>query len=96
MRDPRYELGRVSVVGSCIEGEPTVERLLETVERYDENANDEARVHRPLHCRIDVGDALPVSTDRPRGEADPLTGQLEERLKSLLAATTHLCHPWNE
>jgi 1-acyl-sn-glycerol-3-phosphate acyltransferase len=79
-----------------IDGEPTVERLLETVERFEESANDEARIHRPLHCRIDVGDALPVSTDRPRGEADPLTGQLEESLKALLASTAHLCHPWKD
>jgi uncharacterized membrane protein len=28
MRDPRYELGRVSVVGSCIEGEPTLFELV--------------------------------------------------------------------
>ena len=28
MRDPRYELGRVSVVGSCIVGEPTVFELV--------------------------------------------------------------------
>jgi 1-acyl-sn-glycerol-3-phosphate acyltransferase len=79
-----------------IDGEPTVERLLETVERFEEGASDEARIHRPLHCRIDVGDALPVSTDRPRGEADPLTGQLEESLKALLASTSHLCHPWKD
>jgi hypothetical protein len=28
MRDPRYELGRVSVVGACIAGEPTVFELV--------------------------------------------------------------------
>jgi 1-acyl-sn-glycerol-3-phosphate acyltransferase len=79
-----------------IDGEPTVERLLETVERYEENATDDARIHRPLQCRIDVGDAINVTTDRPRGEADPLTGQLEESLKTLLASTAHLCHPWKD
>jgi hypothetical protein len=79
-----------------IDGEPTVERLLETVERYEEDALDEARIHRPLRCRIDIDEALPVTADRPRGGADPLTAQLEERLTSLLAATAHLCHPWKD
>ena len=79
-----------------IDGEPTVERLLETVERYEEDSSDEARIHRPLHCRIDIGEALPVTADRPRGEADPLTAQLEDRLKTMLAASAHLCHPWKE
>ena len=79
-----------------LDGEPTVERLLETVERYEEDSMDDARIHRPIHCRIDVDEALPVTADRPRGEADPLTAQLEDRLKSLLAATAHLCHPWKE
>jgi hypothetical protein len=49
-----------------------------------------------LHCRIDIGEALPVTADRPRGEADPLTAQLEDRLKTMLAASAHLCHPWKE
>jgi 1-acyl-sn-glycerol-3-phosphate acyltransferase len=79
-----------------IDGEPTVERLLETVERFEEDAMDAARIHRPLHCRIDIDEALPVTADRPRGEADPLTSQLEERLKSLLAATAHCCRPWKD
>lgn len=79
-----------------IDDEPTTERLLETVERFEEDMTDQARIHRPLHCRIDVGEALPVTLDRPHGEADPLTVQLEERLKVLLAASAHLCHPWKE
>ncbi len=79
-----------------IDGEPTAERILETVERIEEGTSDTARIHRPMHCRIDVGEALPVTVDRPRGEADPLTAQLEERLKSMLDATTHLCHPWKD
>jgi 1-acyl-sn-glycerol-3-phosphate acyltransferase len=79
-----------------LDGELTVERILETVERFDEDTTDEARIHRPMHCRLDIGDALPVTADRPRGEADPLTAQLEERLKAMLAASASLCHPWKE
>jgi 1-acyl-sn-glycerol-3-phosphate acyltransferase len=79
-----------------IDGEPTAERLLETVERFEEDTTDVARIHRPLRCRIDVGEALPVATDRTRGEADPLTAQLEDRLKTMLADSAQFCHPWKE
>ncbi len=56
-----------------IDGEPTTERLLETLERFEEDTTGTSRVHRPMHCRMDIGEALPVTTERPRGEADPLT-----------------------
>lgn len=79
-----------------IDGEPTVERLLETIERFEEDTTDASRTHRPLHCRMDIGEALAVTTDRPRGEADPLTAQIEERLKTMLAESAHLCHPWKD
>jgi 1-acyl-sn-glycerol-3-phosphate acyltransferase len=77
-----------------IDGEPTTERLLETLERFEEDTTDTSRVHRPMHCRMDIGEALPVTTERPRGEADPLTVQLEERLKTMLAESAPLCHAW--
>jgi 1-acyl-sn-glycerol-3-phosphate acyltransferase len=79
-----------------IDGEPTTERLLETVERFEEDTTDAARIHRPLRCRIDIGEAMLVTTDRTRGEADPLTVQLEDRLKTMLADSAHLCHPWKD
>lgn len=79
-----------------IDGEPTTERLLETVERFEEDTTDRCRVHRPMHCRMDIGEALPVSTDRPRGEADPLTAELEARLKTMLSESASLCHPWKD
>jgi hypothetical protein len=82
--------------GDGIDGEPTTERLLETLERFEEDTTDTSRVHRPMHCRVDIGEALPVTTERPRGEADPLTIQLEERLKTMLAESAPLCHAWKD
>ena len=79
-----------------IDGEPTTERLLETLERFEEDTTGTSRVHRPMHCRMDIGEALPVTTERPRGEADPLTVQLEERLKTMLADSGPLCHAWKD
>lgn len=82
--------------GGYIDGAPTAERLLETVERFEEDTTDEARIHRPIHCHIEIGEALTVTTDRPRGEADPLTAQIESSLQSMLAASASLCHPWKD
>ncbi len=73
-----------------LDGEPTAERLLETVGRLEEDSHDDARILRPIHCRMDIGEAIPVTTDRPRGEADPISVQLEESLKMMLAGTAHL------
>jgi 1-acyl-sn-glycerol-3-phosphate acyltransferase len=85
-----------SYPGGYIDGEPTVERLLETVERFEEDTHDEAHIHRPMQCHMHVGEVLAVTGDRPRGEADPLTVQLQDRLRTMLAASAHLCHPWKE
>ncbi len=76
-----------------LDGEPSADRILETVERYEEDLTDEARVHRPMHCTIDVGDAIEVSPDRPRGgDGDPLMKQLADSLQAMLAATAP--GPW--
>lgn len=76
-----------------LDGEPSADRILETVERFEEDLTDVASVHRPLRCTIDVGDALEVTPDRPRGgDGDPLMNQLESRLTAMLAATAP--GPW--
>ena len=61
------------------------ERLIETVERIEEDLTDTARVHGPLKLRIDVGEAIEVSPNRERGAVvDPLMLQLEEKLQSMI------------
>ncbi len=63
----------------------TPERLLETVERFEEDLTDTARIHRPLRVVIEVGTALEVSPIRDRSSAeDPLMTQLQHRLEELL------------
>ena len=80
-----------------LDGTPTVERILETVERYEEDLTDVARVHRPLRVTIQVGEALPVGPDRPRGGAgDPLMKQLEEHLTAMLSDLAAAERPWEE
>jgi hypothetical protein len=64
---------------------PSTERLLETVERIDEDVTDEARIHRPLHCVIEVAEAIEVSPERDRGAAtDPLLARAREVIQGML------------
>jgi Acyltransferase len=65
---------------------PTTDtRILETVERLEEDITDRAGVHGPLEVLIEVGEAIEVPTDRtPRGEEDPIMKSLRERIQSML------------
>lgn len=64
---------------------PTVDRLLETVERYEEDLTDKARVHGKLKVVIQVGQAIEVSPDRDRKAAtDPLMVQITHDLQAMI------------
>ncbi len=65
----------------------TVTRILETVERFEEDLTDKSRVHSGLHAVIDVGQAITVPADKaPREGEDPLMAQLRIQLQSMLDA----------
>jgi 1-acyl-sn-glycerol-3-phosphate acyltransferase len=64
---------------------PSAERLLETVERFDEDLTDEARIHRPLHCVIQVAEPIEVSPERDRAAAtDPLLARTREVVQEMI------------
>jgi hypothetical protein len=64
---------------------PTPERILETVERYEEDLTDLARAHFPLRAVITVGDAIEVGPSRDKSQdTDPLTLEIRERVNQLL------------
>jgi 1-acyl-sn-glycerol-3-phosphate acyltransferase len=67
-----------------IASDPTPERILETVERFEEDLTDRARIHRPFHAILQVGSAIEAGPDRERGGDDPLVGQVEQQLKAML------------
>ncbi len=74
--------------------EPTDMRLLETVERVEEDIMDRATVHRPLHAILQVDEPIVVSTDRPpRDGADPLMEALRVRLEAMLDQLSHAARP---
>ncbi|MEY2879894.1 MAG: hypothetical protein RLZZ15_2274 [Verrucomicrobiota bacterium] len=67
---------------------PTPERLLETVERFEEDLTDVARIHSPIRAVVDVGEAIEVSPERARGgDGDPLMNAIRDQLETMLAAS---------
>ncbi len=67
------------------EGPNIVEHILETVERFEEDFTDHATTHGPLHAVIQVGEAIPVSSQRVRGKSDPIMDQIRTQLTEMLA-----------
>ena len=62
-----------------------VDRVLETIERFEEDLTDKARVHGHLKAVIQVGEAIEVDPRRPdRSAADPLMTRLEQDLQGML------------
>jgi 1-acyl-sn-glycerol-3-phosphate acyltransferase len=60
-------------------------RMIETVERFEEDLTGKVTVHGPVHAKLTVGDAIEVGTGREaRGESDPLMTAIESQLRSLL------------
>ena len=67
---------------------PTPERLLETVERFEEDLTDVARRHAPFRAVVDVGEAIEVSPERARGgDGDPLMSAIRDQLEKMLAVS---------
>lgn len=84
-------------IGSYPEGyldQLTDMRLLETVERIEEDITDRATRHRSLHAILQVGEALVVDPEKPaKDEPDPLMRNLQERLEAMLAPLMHEARP---
>jgi len=60
-------------------------RIIETIERFEEDLTGKVTVHGPVEARLTIGDAIEVGTGREaRGEADPLMTTIETQLRSLL------------
>ena len=63
-------------------------RILETVERFEEDLTGKVTVHGPVEATVTVGDAIEVSAGREtRGEADPLMAAIEGQLRGMLGIT---------
>ncbi len=79
-----------------LSSQPTVDRLLETVERYEEDLTDRVRVHGKLHVILEVGHAIEVDGQRDRHAlVDPIMNQIESELQSMLDRLANESARWN-
>ncbi|MDG2382941.1 MAG: 1-acyl-sn-glycerol-3-phosphate acyltransferase [Pirellulaceae bacterium] len=77
--------------------QPSVDRLLETVERYEEDLTDAVRVHSDLHAVLEVGEAIEVDTQRDRkAEVDPIMVNIEESLQEMLDRLATESRPYEQ
>ena len=61
------------------------ERVIETVERLQEDFTDKNSLHEPLHATIQVGEAIPVGTQRNRDElGDPIMADVRRQLQGMI------------
>ena len=68
-----------------VRSNPHQERMLETIEKFEEDLTDRCRVYRPMSATVQVGEAIAVSPKRDRGTAeDPVMSQFERQLHELL------------
>ncbi|MGH7137938.1 MAG: lysophospholipid acyltransferase family protein, partial [Pirellulales bacterium] len=69
-----------------VRSNPTPHRLMETVERFEEDLTDKYRVHAPITAAVQVGQAIPVTPQRDRGsKEDPLMSEVEHQLRTMIA-----------
>ena len=68
-----------------VKSNPTNERLLETVEKFEEDLTDYTKIHQPMSATVKVGDPIEVMGKRPRGVTeDPVMSELNHQLHQLL------------
>lgn len=66
---------------------PSVDRIVETVEKFEEDLFGKCRVHGHTKVVLDVGEAIEVSSKRVRGvESDPLMDAIREQLRPMMAS----------
>ncbi len=71
-----------------LSGNPPPERLLETIERYEEDLTDKLRPFVPLKVSVTIGEAIVVNPAREaRGGDDPLLREIDHQLRAMLGLT---------
>lgn len=74
----------------------TQDRILETVERFEEDLTDTARIHGPLKAVIQFDDPIRVDPGAGRAGDDALMTLLQERMRAMLANLQTECSPYFE
>jgi hypothetical protein len=70
---------------------PSVDRILETIEKFEEDLTDACRINGNLRVIIDIGEPIEVAGrhDRNATERDPLMNQIRNSLESMLGDLQH-------
>ncbi len=64
---------------------PSVDRILEVVEKFEEDLADEVRVHGQMKAVIRIGQPIEVPRDRDKGASeDPLMATVRQQLEEML------------
>jgi 1-acyl-sn-glycerol-3-phosphate acyltransferase len=64
---------------------PTVDRVLEMIEKLEEDLTDKARLHGHLRVVLDIGEAIEVSPERDRAApVDPLMTKIQQSLEGMI------------
>ncbi len=64
---------------------PTVDRVLEMVEKFEEDLTDKARLHGKLKVVLQIGEAIEVSPERDkRAATDPLMTAIQTSLQAMI------------
>ena len=68
----------------------SVDRILETVEKFEEDLSDKCRRHGQLKVILEMGMPIEVSIERDRSaKSDPLISEVQTQLESRLSALQH-------
>lgn len=68
-----------------ISAEAPAGRILETIERFEEDLTGKITVHGPVEATLTVGDGIEVASGREaRGESDPVITAIENQLRTML------------
>jgi 1-acyl-sn-glycerol-3-phosphate acyltransferase len=72
--------------GDYVASRPTAERILETLERFEEDTSGRCRVSRPFDAILEVGEPLAVTSGQAchPGDEDPLTAEIQEGIQVML------------
>jgi hypothetical protein len=71
-----------------------VDRILETVERFEEDLTDKVRTHRPLKAVVEIGEAISVDASRGRAADETLMATIEVRLRTMLGELNRECRAY--
>jgi hypothetical protein len=81
--------------GDYLAPEATVDRILETVERFEEDLTDRVRVHRPFRAVVQIGEAISVDPSRGRSTDEALMVRIEDWLRGMLDELRRECRPFS-